>query len=222
MFRFSPSAITHLAAVERFIKNRGGLKKMPTVMQDLVVMGDLLQCLCLDTPLAFNTLGPAPTLQPLVTAGGPPMPQGDALQSCPFLICDDENLSMASRYVADPAIAAHFPGILQTAADAFQRFFGNDTPVGVDAGIDLDAVADTCTLTCYNGMAIKTADVFLQACALAARITQRTLSKGLAGFNHPANGPDVQALYDNMRFIGLKPWAGLPYVYVWVYDSVCF
>lgn len=38
MVRFSPRAVTHLAAVESFIKNRGGLSKMPDVMQHLVIM----------------------------------------------------------------------------------------------------------------------------------------------------------------------------------------
>ena len=38
MFRFSPRAITHLAAVEMFIKARGGLHTMPAVMQHLVLM----------------------------------------------------------------------------------------------------------------------------------------------------------------------------------------
>jgi hypothetical protein len=38
MVRFNPRAITHLAAVERFIKARGGLHSMPDVMQHLVIM----------------------------------------------------------------------------------------------------------------------------------------------------------------------------------------
>jgi hypothetical protein len=38
MVRFSPRTITHLAAVEGFIKSRGGLRMMPDVMQHLVLM----------------------------------------------------------------------------------------------------------------------------------------------------------------------------------------
>lgn len=38
MVRFSPRTTTHLAAVENFIKSRGGLKKMPDVMQHIVIM----------------------------------------------------------------------------------------------------------------------------------------------------------------------------------------
>ena len=38
MVRFSPRAITHLAATEKIIKARGGLAKLPEVMQHLVIM----------------------------------------------------------------------------------------------------------------------------------------------------------------------------------------
>jgi hypothetical protein len=38
MVRFSPRTITHLAAVEGFIKSRGGLHLMPDVMQHIVLM----------------------------------------------------------------------------------------------------------------------------------------------------------------------------------------
>ena len=38
MVRFSPRTVTHFTAVERFIKTRGGLSKMPDVMQHLVIM----------------------------------------------------------------------------------------------------------------------------------------------------------------------------------------
>jgi hypothetical protein len=38
MVRFSPRAITHLAAVGKFIKSRGGLHMMPDVMQHIVLM----------------------------------------------------------------------------------------------------------------------------------------------------------------------------------------
>ncbi|KAJ4113953.1 hypothetical protein NW769_004733 [Fusarium oxysporum] len=38
MVRFSSYTVTHLAAVERFIKSRGGLQKMPPSMQAIVVM----------------------------------------------------------------------------------------------------------------------------------------------------------------------------------------
>jgi hypothetical protein len=38
MVRFSPRAITHLGAVEKFVKARGGLQTMPDVMQHIVIM----------------------------------------------------------------------------------------------------------------------------------------------------------------------------------------
>jgi hypothetical protein len=38
MVRLSPRAVTHLSAVENFIKSRGGLHKMPDIMQHIVIM----------------------------------------------------------------------------------------------------------------------------------------------------------------------------------------
>ena len=38
MVRFNPQAVMHLAAVEKIIKSRGGLGKMPDVMQHIVIM----------------------------------------------------------------------------------------------------------------------------------------------------------------------------------------
>ena len=38
MVRLSPRAVMHLAAVEKIIKSRGGLSKMPDVMQHIVIM----------------------------------------------------------------------------------------------------------------------------------------------------------------------------------------
>jgi hypothetical protein len=46
---------------------------------------------------------------------------------------------------------------------------------------------------------------------------RNTLTDGLDGLDDPRNGLDVLVMYDNVRFVGLKAWTGLPYVYVWVY-----
>jgi len=35
-------------------------------------------------------------------------------------------------------------------------------------------------------------------------------------FDDVFNQGDVQVMYQNVKFIGLKAWVGLPYVYVWV------
>jgi hypothetical protein len=172
----------------------------------------MLLSVCLDTPLAFNSLGDAPIVR-LMTANG--FIAGDHLRSNPLLLCDDEDLSLAAQYV-DPAIRAELVYVLKTASDSFWQFFDFDQ--GHSSGKDdttvdlgLDAIADC--LTAPNNVS----GLFLETCALAARITHRTLSRGLDGLNNTANELDVMAIYDKTRFIGLKPWIGLPYVYVWVY-----
>jgi hypothetical protein len=45
---------------------------------------------------------------------------------------------------------------------------------------------------------------------------RKTLLEGLDGFDDPENAFDVLRIYHNTRFIGLKAWAGLPYVFIWV------
>ncbi|KAK0710610.1 hypothetical protein B0H67DRAFT_601597 [Lasiosphaeris hirsuta] len=211
MFRLNRRAITHLAAVESFIKSRGGLHKMPDVMQHIVIMADILQCICLDTPLAFNVLGPALTTH-LTTPDG--FLAGDQLLSCPLLLCNNEDFSLAAQYV-DPAIRGQLEAVLSAANGSFRRFFASDAPstFAQDEAVDqlLDAVADR------PGAAKNVSGLFLETCALAARIMRRTLSGGWHGFGFgPADEMDALAICENNRFIGLKAWMGLPYVYVWV------
>lgn len=56
----------------------------------------------------------------------------------------------------------------------------------------------------------------LETCVLATRIMRNTLADRLDGLDDPRNGLDVLVMYENVRFVGLKAWTGLPYVYVWV------
>ncbi|KAK4044114.1 hypothetical protein C8A01DRAFT_31713 [Parachaetomium inaequale] len=213
MVRFSPRTITHLAAVEGFIKSRGGLRMMPDVMQHLVLMADTLQCVCLGTPLAFNVLAPTPTLR-LTTADG--FPAGNQLRSCPLLLCDAEDLSLAGQY-ADTAVRARLVDVLQAAHDAFRHFFfdpaGAQSTLG-ECGLDLDTVANSMGSSAAAANSVP--HRLLETCALAARITRNTLSGEVDGFDDAGNALDVQLIYEHTRFMGLKAWTGLPYVYVWV------
>lgn len=177
---------------------------------NVMTRGDILQCVCLDTPLAFNVLGPAPTMRLRPAVG---FLAGDQLFSCPLLLCDDEDFSLAARYV-DPAIDVKLTGVLQAASCPFRKFFDLDDELSLfedlDLAVDLDAIADSPTAANH------VSGLFLETCALTARIMRRTLSENLHSFNDPANNADLLAIYDNTRFIGLKAWSGLPYVYVWV------
>jgi hypothetical protein len=138
---------------------------------------------------------------------------GNELRSCPLLLCDDEDLSLAAQYV-DPAIAFKLVAILQTANQSFWRFFSHygDVQSGglADGDLDLDVLLPGAATNDVPSL-------FLQACASAARITRRTASGHAAGFDDVANEPDVQTIHGTARFVGLKAWTGLPYIYVWVY-----
>jgi hypothetical protein len=198
---------------------------------------DTLECICLSTPLAFSTLGPAPTTH-LTTS--PTFPAGDQLRSCPLLLCDGEDLSLAARYV-DPCIRAGLVTALQAANDTFHGFFGGSgrfrgaspesdsgsawssngsTAVGEAVPADLDTLADGVSYVPATVLAPVPNSVparLLETCVLAARIMRNTLTDGLDGLDDPRNGLDVLVMYENVRFVGLKAWTGLPYVYVWVY-----
>ena len=146
----------------------------------------------------------------LMTADG--FLAGNQLRSCPLLLCDDEDFSLAAQY-ADRDIRLDLVDVLQAASDSFRQFFSLNTATEDEltaADLGLDAIADR--LTAANDVS----GLLLQTCALAARITRRTLSGIVDGFDDAGNELDVLAMYENTRFIGLKAWAGLPYVYVWV------
>ncbi|KAK4097160.1 hypothetical protein N658DRAFT_434590 [Parathielavia hyrcaniae] len=206
MVRFSPRAITHLAAVESFIKARGGLHKMPDVMQHIVIMADTLQCLTLGTPLAFNLFDPAPIMR-LMTADT--LLDGDEFRSCPLLLRDNEDFSLAAQHV-DPTISAQLVAVLRDASDSFRQFF---LPLPLQNTCDPRA-ADILADSPPAGNSVPR--LLLETCALAARIMRRTLSGCLDGFEDSENELDLLEIYHKIRFIGLKAWAGLPYVYVWV------
>ncbi|KAJ4198911.1 hypothetical protein NW759_016204 [Fusarium solani] len=206
MVRFSPYTVTHLAAVERFIKTRGGLQKMPPPMQAIVVMADLLQCICLDTKLAFSSVG-----RPLFHWQAVEKLGGDHMVSSPLLRCEDEDFSLVGRFIG-PEISARLAQILGQTSDAIEDFCGQEagnessnTVVGI---VNLDDVADVVL------PAHELSGLVVQTCAIASRIVHRTMQK-MAGFHDSSNWTDMRRLYDNLRFINLKSWAGLPYLHLW-------
>ncbi|KAK4225617.1 hypothetical protein QBC38DRAFT_482573 [Podospora fimiseda] len=215
MVRFSPRTITHLAAVERFVKTRGGLGKMPIVMQHLVIMGDILESICLHTPLAFNELEEIPPVYLVTPPGHPFYPEGQFRSSPFFLVDADMDFLRVSQFVSSPEVGIQLGIVLQEANDIFQRFFGLTTDLNAVVPGYLDAVIDS-----YNdGRRNDLSKLLLETCALATRIMKRTLEEGAWSarqFDNVTNERDVLAIYDNVRFMGLRVWAGLPYVYVWV------
>ncbi|KAK4164332.1 hypothetical protein QBC43DRAFT_378745 [Cladorrhinum sp. PSN259] len=215
MVRFSPRAITHLAAVEGFVKSRGGLEKMPMVMQHLVIMGDVLESICLHTPLAFNSLEAIPSIHLITPPGHPCYPEGQ-FRSSPLLLCDaDTDFFRVDQLVTSPEVGIQLTTVLQQANSVFCRFFGLTSDFDVDVPLYLDAIIDS-----YNdGRRNNLGKLLLETCALATRVMKRTVEDGVwpaAQFEDLGNERDVLAIYDNVRFMGLRAWAGLPYVYVWV------
>ena len=166
----------------------------------------MLACISLETPLAFNNLGGAP-----ITHLNTPenFLAGDQLRSCPLLLCDNEDFSFAAQYV-DPDIRTGVVSILEAANRLFHDLFSTEVTTVGSHSLNLDALADV------TAAATKASGLFLQTCALATRITSRTLTGEADAFDDPFNQFDVQTMYHNVRFMGLKAWVGLPYVYVWV------
>ncbi len=150
---------------------------------------------------------------------------GDQLRSCPLLLCDHEDFSLAAPY-ANAVIRADLIDVLQAASDSFRHFFfGADQhgTFGDDALALAAAVAVDMNLDAIIAIPTAANDIsglLLETCALAARITRRTLSGRVDGFDDAGNELDVRAIYENSRFMGLKAWAGLPYVYVWMCVSL--
>jgi hypothetical protein len=63
--------------------------------------------------------------------------------------------------------------------------------------------------------------IILQSCALGSRVVFRTLEQ-LNGLDNSANLTDMRALHRNLRFLSVRTWAGLPYIYAWLYvTSFC-
>ncbi|KAF4333204.1 hypothetical protein FBEOM_12978 [Fusarium beomiforme] len=206
MVRLSPYTVTHLAAVERFIRSRGGLQKMPPPMQAIVVMADILQCICLDTKLAFSSVG-----RPLFRWQAVEKFGGDHMVSSPLLRCEDENFSLVGRFIG-PEISARLVPVLSLASDSIESFCGQEAEKRssnmVIGNVNLDDMADG-VLPVHD-----LPGLVAQTCAIASRIVHRTMQKK-AGFHDSSNWADMHRLYDNLRFINLRPWAGLPYLHLW-------
>ncbi|QKD60197.2 uncharacterized protein FOBCDRAFT_279802 [Fusarium oxysporum Fo47] len=124
MVRFSSYTVTHLAAVERFIKSRGGLQKMPPPMQAIVAMADLLQCICLDTKLAFSSVG-----QSLFHWQAVDKLCGDHKVRSPLLRYEDEGFSLVSRFI-DPEISKTLVRILGRTSGDIESFCSQEAENG--------------------------------------------------------------------------------------------
>ena len=154
--------------------------------------------------------------------------EGDYLTGSPLLLCNDEEFSSIRKLSYDGSTAqlVHvLEDTFHTIHQVYLCYYSADsqeilrsTRVEDASRLDLSSLIDSLILPRnIEGM-------ILQTCALASRIFFRTLELS-TGFGDDANGPDMRSLYENLRFIGVKGWAGLPYVYVWLYvfaSILCF
>ncbi|RYC91370.1 hypothetical protein BFJ63_vAg5669 [Fusarium oxysporum f. sp. narcissi] len=117
-------SILKVSAVERFIKSRGILQKMPPPMQAIVVMADLLQCIYLDTKLAFSSVG-----QSLFHWQAVDKLCGDHMVRSPLLRSEDEGFSPVGRFI-DPEISKRLVRILGRTSGGIESFCGQEAENG--------------------------------------------------------------------------------------------
>jgi hypothetical protein len=151
-----------------------------------------------------------------------------------LVIFNDQDFSLLSKFI-DADVADNLVAILQHTFDSIQQVYlaspihGGDVDQGRSsaggsstsssssipssargASPGLDKLADRRTL---EG---DVARIILQSCALGSRIFFRTLEQ-LKGLDDSTNLADMRALHRNLRFLGVRSWAGLPYIYAWLY-----
>jgi hypothetical protein len=203
----------------------------------------MLHAVSFNTRLRFVDETP-PVLRSTIHCGE----EGHFFASSPLVIFNNQDFSLLSKFI-DPGIADHLAALLQHTFDSIQQVFLASSIPGVDgfppaanspdssityngsttpsasrgASPDLDELADRRTL---DGE-IDVAQIILHSCALGSRIFFRTLER-LRGLDDSANLADMRMLHRNLRFLGVRSWAGLPYIYAWLYvhlgpqTSQCF
>jgi hypothetical protein len=138
---------------------------------------------------------------------------GNYMLSSPLLLCEDERFALVHDFV-DVAIAAQLSHILQRTFESVRQLYSlKDAPDNPHPVIPTDLGLDEVIGRSVDGRNVPA--LMLETCALASRIFFRTL-KYTTSFNDCINEADMIALYDNLRFIGLRSWSGLPYVYLWM------
>jgi hypothetical protein len=175
--------------------------------------------------------------------------EGNFFASSPLVVFNDQDFSLLPKFI-DAEVADRLASVLGRTFETIEQVYRGSATHGpgavqvVDQGLaaagnsptttatltpessavsmysaggafpDLDELADPCTLE--GGVP----GIILQSCVLASRIFFRTLDR-LDGLEDRANATDMRALHRNLRFLGLRSWAGLPYIYAWLYVTLC-
>jgi hypothetical protein len=156
-------------------------------------------------------------LRPVTRTSAAYIEGGNYLASSPLLVCNNEDFASLNRFL-DSAGACQLEIILSSTFDSVEHVilhanedhdpFIRTRSLGY-TGVDLNEAAD-----CPNPPRNVTS-MLVQACALASRIYFRTLERE-DETRDEANGRDAKAIYDLLRFLGLKSFTGLPYIYLWL------
>lgn len=176
---------------------------------------DLLHAISFDAPLHFIEKA-NPVSRAQVRLGR----EGNFFASSPLLIFNDEDYSSLSRFI-NAEIAVQLAAIIQQSFNSIEQVYHASSINHQDISCQLPSLvgafdpeipqlAEPCSFE--RG----TATIILHSCAICSRILFRTLER-LNGLDSSSNLADMRALYCNLKFLGLGPWSGLPYIYAWLY-----
>ncbi|KAJ9133279.1 hypothetical protein NKR23_g10862 [Pleurostoma richardsiae] len=214
--RCGMAATTHMMALLKVIQHHGGIRNVrPRVAQHIVILIDLLRAVSFNVSLAFMTTHtPISRLRPSTR-------EGNYFASSPLLIVDDEDFSELHMFLGLEERDANrlselFREMHETTSMVHDHARAEDLSVLLTeksadqlARLELDEHADALLYP------TKKSSILLQTSCLAARIFLRTVS-ATRSFSDAKNERDMRMLHDLLRFSGLKPWAGMPYIYLWI------
>lgn len=211
----------HKQGLRRIVTLRGGLENVtPIGLSKTILMIDVLHVACFDGSPLFTSLG-APCLWLSSSDVGEEEEAAEAtryLLSSPLLRRRGDNFILLNEFITDRTIARDFIQSIEetfTVVELLCRYgyapADDLEPISAFLHSDsrLNHLADgSSSLSNISGL-------ILQTFALATRIFFNSVCNRHR-LDHESNKSDMRALCDLMRFIGIKRWRGMPYVYLWV------
>jgi hypothetical protein len=224
-----------MAALKRIVANEGGVERLkPQMVRETLALyvmldiprllsssslltthirADLLHAVTFDEPLHF-----VENAQPVSRVRARCTGDGNFFAGSPLVLFNDEGFSSLSKFL-DAETASLLAAVLQLSFDSIEEVYlastghrstYHKTELRRESSPILDQLADPLANE------VNIARIILQSCAVGSRILFRTL-KNLSGLDDSANITDMRVLYRNLKFLGLRSWAGLPYIYAWLY-----
>jgi hypothetical protein len=208
---------------------------------------DLLHAVSFNTRLRFveETLLPIPRAE--IHANG----EGYFFASSPLVIFNSQDFSLLSKFI-DADVVDRLASVLEYTFDRIEEVYRHHASPGHGdavqdpepssiAGSPARSSSSSDTGSTSSSIASSTRgavpnldelagpvtleggvpQLILQSCALGSRIFFRTLERR-DGLDNGANRGDMRALHRNLKFLGLRSWAGLPYIFAWLYVTFSF